>query len=99
MATITLNETEQYHNDLLHINAWNHLNVYRVLESLQKSLIKRKQDGKPITVEYLANCSTMRKVLAMAKEITRGIDHKTPNKKTCDYFRYNEAEMMIADLH
>lgn len=95
---IQLNETEQYHAELLHINMWNYENVYRVIEKLQNALQDSKDNGSQITVEDIANSGLMKTAANMAREITRDVDRKTPSKRTLKWFRYNEARAILDEL-
>lgn len=61
--------------DLLIIHIRNSRDIYALTEWLQNTLLKK--GGLTPSVEYLANCSTMKKIVRMAAKMLSDQDHKT----------------------
>lgn len=55
--------------DLLIIYIRNSRDIYALTEWLQNALLKKVNRGLTPSVEYLANCSTMKKIVRMAAKI------------------------------
>lgn len=56
--------------DLLIIYIRNSRDIYALTEWLQNALLKKVNRGLTPSVEYLANCSTMKKIVRMAANKT-----------------------------
>lgn len=68
--------------DLLIIYIRNSRDIYALTEWLQNTLLKKVNRGLTPSVEYLANCSTMKKIVRMAAKMLSDQDHKPqPSKK------------------
>lgn len=52
--------------DIVYIVAMNTLHIYNMIENLAMAVQKRRDKGLPVTVEYLAHCSTMQTIVRMA---------------------------------
>ena len=63
--------------DLLIIYIRNSRDIYALTEWLQNTLLKKVNRGLTPSVEYLANCSTMKKIVRMAAKMLSDQDHKT----------------------
>lgn len=66
--------------DLLIIYIRNSRDIYALTEWLQNALLKKVNRGLTPSVEYLANCSTMKKIVRMAAKMLSDQDHKTRNQ-------------------
>ena len=67
--------------DLLIIYIRNSRDIYALTEWLQNTLLKKVNRGLTPSVEYLANCSTMKKIVRMAAKMLSDQDHKTATKQ------------------
>lgn len=67
--------------DLLIIYIRNSRDIYALTEWLQNALLKKVNRGLTPSVEYLANCSTMKKIVRMAAKMLSDQDHKTATKQ------------------
>lgn len=67
--------------DLLIIYIRNSRDIYALTEWLQNTLLKKVNRGLTPSVEYLANCSTMKKIVRMAAKMLSDQDHKTATSK------------------
>ena len=67
--------------DLLIIYIRNSRDIYALTEWLQNALLKKVNRGLTPSVEYLANCSTMKKIVRMAAKMLSDQEHKTVTKK------------------
>lgn len=67
--------------DLLIIYIRNSRDIYALTEWLQNALLKKVNRGLTPSVEYLANCSTMKKIVRMAAQMLSDLDHKTATKQ------------------
>lgn len=67
--------------DLLIIYILNSRDIYAITEWLQNALLKKVNRGLTPSVEYLANCSTMKKIVRMAAKMLSDQDHKTATKQ------------------
>ena len=67
--------------DLLIIYINNSRDIYALTECLQNALLKKVNRGLTPSVEYLANCSTMKKIVRMAAKMLSDQDHKTATKQ------------------
>ncbi|MFK2116773.1 hypothetical protein ACIXKW_05140 [Bacteroides fragilis] len=63
--------------DLLIIYIRNSRDIYALTEWLRNALLKKVNRGLTPSVEYLANCSTMKKIVRMAAKMLSDQDHKT----------------------
>ena len=62
--------------NLLIIYIRNSRDIYALTEWLQNALLKKVNRGLTPSVEYLANCSTMKKIVRMAAKMLSDQDHK-----------------------
>mgnify|MGYP000796714504 CR=1 FL=1 len=69
--------------DLLIIYIRNSRDIYALTEWLQNTLLKKVNRGLTPSVEYLANCSTMKKIVRMAAKMLSDQDiiRPQPSKK------------------
>ena len=69
--------------DRLAIYVDNSSDIYLITESLFKSLAKKIRNGVVPSVEYLANCSSMKKIIGMAAKLVFEHDHAkvTPQER------------------
>ena len=67
--------------DLLIIYIRNSRDIYALTEWLQNTLLKRVNRGLTPSVENLATCSTMKKIVRMAAKMLSGQDHKRATKQ------------------
>lgn len=67
--------------NLLIIYIRNSRDIYALTEWLQNALLKKVNRGLTPSVEYLANCSTMKKIVRMAAKMLSDQDHKTATKQ------------------
>lgn len=67
--------------NLLIIYIRNSRDIYALTEWLQNALLKKVNRGLTPSVEYLANCSTMKKIVRMAAKMLSCQDHKTATKQ------------------
>lgn len=67
--------------DLLIIYICNSRDIYALTEWLQNTLLKKVNRGLTPSVEYLANCSTMKEIVRMAAKMLSDLDHKTATKQ------------------
>lgn len=87
--------------NLLIIYIRNSRDIYALTEWLQNALLKKVNRGLTPSVEYLANCSTMKKIVRMAAKMLSDQDHKTATKQekeqaaketAINYLRITETE-------
>lgn len=67
--------------NLLIIYIRNSRDIYALTEWLQNALLKKVNRGLTPSVEYLANCSTVKKIVRMAAKMLSDQDHKTATKQ------------------
>ncbi len=80
--------------NLLIIYIRNSRDIYALTEWLQNALLKKVNRGLTPSVEYLANCSTMKKIVRMAAKMLSDQDHKTATKQEKE-----QAAKRTCDLH
>lgn len=76
----------------------NSRDIYLVTEWLASCVAKRIKNNKPVTVEYLANCATMKKIIKMAKNIIKEYNEELPTKEECIKVAKRHAEYIINEL-
>lgn len=64
-------------------------------EWLQNTLLKKVNRGLTPSVEYLANCSTMKKIVRMAAKMLSDQDHKTATKQEKEQAAREHAAYII----
>lgn len=64
-------------------------------EWLQNSLLKKVKRGLTPSVEYLANCSTMKKIVRMASCMIYEQEHKTATKQEKEQAAREHAAYII----
>ena len=67
--------------NLLIIYIRNSRDIYALTEWLQNALLKKVNRGLTPSVEYLANCSTMKKIVRMAAKMLSDQDTKQEKKQ------------------
>lgn len=72
--------------------------IYLVTTMLANSVAKRMKKNQPITIEYLANCATMKKIIQMAKNIIKEYNEELPTKEECSIVAKAHAEYIINDI-
>lgn len=77
--------------DLLIIYIRNSRDIYALTEWLQKKVNR----GLTPSVEYLANCSTMKKIVRMAAKMLSDQDHKTATKQEKEQAAREHAAYII----
>lgn len=71
--------------------------IYRCVESLAVTVAKRVIKNKPVTVEYLAGCSSVKKIISLAcKEVNRFEGYK-PNKEERREAANHLADYILTD--
>lgn len=80
--------------DLLIIYIRNSRDIYALTEWLQNALLKKVNRGLTPSVEYLANCSTMKKIVRMAAKMLSQ-DHKTATKQEKEQAAREHAAYII----
>ena len=80
--------------DLLIIYIRNSCDIYALTEWLQNALLKKVNRGLTPSVEYLANCSTMKKIVRMAKMLSDR-EHKTATKQEKEQAAREHAAYII----
>ena len=80
--------------DLLIIYIRNSRDIYALTEWLQNALLKKVNRGLTPSVEYLANCSTMKKIVRMAAKMLSDQDHKTATKQEKDKRQENTRPIL-----
>lgn len=73
----------------------NHYDCYRYAEWLQKCIAKKIRKGQPVTVEHLANCSTMKTMIREGVKMCKKYDGETPDKEERAAVAMEQAEMII----
>lgn len=81
--------------DLLIIYIRNSRDIYALTEWLQNALLKKVNRGLTPSVEYLANCSTMKKIVRMAAKMLFDQDHKTATKQEKEQAAREHAAYII----
>lgn len=81
--------------DLLLIYIRNSRDIYALTEWLQNTLLKKVNRGLTPSVEYLANCSTMKKIVRMAAKMLSDQDHKTATKQEKEQAAREHAAYII----
>ena len=81
--------------DLLIIYIRNSRDIYALTEWLQNALLKKVNRGLTPSVEYLANCSTMKKIVRMAAKMLSDQDHKTATKQEKEQAAREHAAYII----
>lgn len=81
--------------DLLIIYIRNSRDIYALTEWLQNTLLKKVNRGLTPSVEYLANCSTMKKIVRMAAKMLSDQDHKTATKQEKEQAAREHAAYII----
>lgn len=81
--------------DLLIIYIRNSCDIYALTEWLQNALLKKVNRGLTPSVEYLANCSTMKKIVRMAAKMLSDQDHKTATKQEKEQAAREHAAYII----
>lgn len=76
----------------------NSRDIYLVTEWLASCVAKRMKKNQLITVEYLANCATMKKIIGMAKNIIKEYNEELPTKEECHKVAKLHAEYIINDI-
>ncbi|UBU95440.1 MAG: hypothetical protein [Bacteroides phage LoVEphage] len=73
--------------NLLIIYNRNSRDIYALTEWLQNALLKKVNRGLTPSVEYLANCSTMKKIVRMAAKMLSDRNQarkRTSSQRTCN---------------
>lgn len=73
----------------------NSRDIYALTEWLQNALLKKVNRGLTPSVEYLANCSTMKKIVRMAAKMLSDQDHKTATKQEKEQAAREHAAYII----
>lgn len=81
--------------DLLIIYIRNSRDIYELTEWLQNALIKKVKRGLTPSVEYLANCSTMKKIVRMAANMVASEEQKTVTKQEKEQAAREHAAYII----
>lgn len=81
--------------NLLIIYIRNSRDIYALTEWLQNALLKKVNRGLTPSVEYLANCSTMKKIVRMAAKMLSDQDHKTATKQEKEQAAREHAAYII----
>lgn len=81
--------------NLLIIYIRNSRDIYALTEWLQNTLLKKVNRGLTPSVEYLANCSTMKKIVRMAAKMLSDQDHKTATKQEKEQAAREHAAYII----
>lgn len=85
-------ETAKY---LLELHIDNDLECVQSLTWLRECVDKRRAKGKPVTVEHLAECSTMRKVIARGAKLVRTLEGRFVSNDEKRDTRYKYADNII----
>lgn len=56
----------------------NSRDIYSITESLQNSLAKKIRKGAPVSVERLARCASLQRIIRMAAKMVQEYDHNRP---------------------
>lgn len=56
----------------------NSRDIYSITESLQNSLAKKIRKGAAVSVERLASCASMRRIICIAAKMVQEYDHNRP---------------------
>lgn len=81
--------------NLLIIYIRNSRDIYALTEWLQNALLKKVNRGLTPSVEYLANCSTMKRIVRMAAKMLSDQDHKTATKQEKEQAAKEHAAYII----
>lgn len=72
--------------------------IYPVTEMLARCVARRLKNNQPVTVDYLANCATMKKIIRMAENVIKEYNEELPNKEECNKVAKLHAEYIINDI-
>lgn len=73
----------------------NDYTIYRLVEWLEKCVSKRIQKGAAVTVEHLANCSTMKTIIRMGVKMCKKYGEPTADKEERAAVARMQAESII----
>lgn len=69
--------------------------IYSITESLSNSLAKKIKKGVELSVETLANCSMMKRIVSMAAKMVKEYDGVTVSTKERKEAALNHAEYIM----
>lgn len=72
--------------------------IYLITEWLANCVAKKMAQGKPVTVEHLANSSSMKDIIRYAKKLIAKYGEKMPSKDEQIEVAYLHAEYIINDF-
>ena len=73
----------------------NEYTIYRLVEWLEKCVSKRIQKGAAVTVEHLANCSTMKTIIQMGVKMCKEYGEPVADKEERAAVAMRQAEAII----
>lgn len=73
----------------------NSRDIYQITEWLQNSVAKRIKKGQPVTVDHLAGCASMAKIIRMAVAMCRKWQEPLPTKEEVKEIKRMHAEYII----
>lgn len=81
--------------DLLIIYIRNYRDIYTLTELLQNALLKKVKRGLTPSAEYLAKCTTMKKIIRVASNLMYEAEHKILTKQEKDQAAREHAAYII----
>lgn len=81
--------------NLIIIYALNSREIYLTYEWLENCVCKRMKSGQACTVEHLAECATLKKIVRESSKIVKEFDGNTPTNEDKRSARYELAARII----
>jgi hypothetical protein len=71
---------------------------YLLTEWLANCVAKKIKQNKEVSIEHLANCATMKKIIAIAKNTIKKYGEQMPTKEEVKEISYNHAKHIIEEF-
>lgn len=72
--------------------------IYCISEWLANCVAKKIKKCQPVTIEHLANCSTMKKIISMGVKMCIKFEEPQPDKEERKKVAYQHARYIIEDF-
>lgn len=80
----------------LYVN--NTRDIYAITERLAANVAKRMKRGEPVTVEYLAECATMKRIISYGATLCAKYGEQVPDRQEKKFFASVHARYIIEEI-